>query len=996
MATKAIAGKIHHILSHLISLERQRWLIDGSVACLLVAVSIALTLLFKPLLQSTPAALLYMGVMLSSWFGGLRSGTLAIVLSTLALHYFLHEGSPWLSRTDFKIGFPVAVFVLVSLLITYLNEARLQTQKHAETSFQSWRMSEARFTRFTEANIIGIFRADLQGAIIDANDAFLQMIGYTREDLLMGRIRWDDMTPPEFAEVSANSRQELQVLGACTPFEKEYIRKDGSRVPVLLGSVLQDDHTITGFVLDLSEVKRYEIEQQRVEAALRDSETRYRYLANSIPQLVWMADSDGTMLDVNQRWTDYTGLTLEQVQREGWQHIVHPDDVSIMSEAWAIAVQLGTSYQAEGRQRRADGAYRWHLHQATPQKNALGEIVKWYGTATDIHDRKQAETEREHLLLRERYHTQQLQGLTTAALAINSALSVEEVLQVITNQAAAIIGTHQSMASITIDQNWAQAIHEVYLSDKYAKWRDVGRSTKGEGRYTCICQLSQAIRMTQAEVEAHPDWQQRDQKTGQSLPLRGWLAVPLTRRNGQNLGLIQLSDKQEGEFTETDEAILMQLAQMASIAVENARLYEAEQQARTVAEISREEAQAANRIKDEFLAVLSHELRSPLNPILGWTKLLQTRTFNAEKTAQALATIERNAKLQAQLIEDLLDVSRILRGKMVLNVSTVDLASTIEAAIETVSLAAEAKAIAVPFISSEGAPHKVQVNGDAARLQQIVWNLLTNAIKFTPTGGEVEVRLEEVIAPFPHASAYAQITVSDTGKGIHPEFLPYVFDYFRQEDGATTRKFGGLGLGLAIVRHLTEQHGGTVHVDSAGEGQGATFTIRLPLPEKQPQVSLRRGDEGTQLLPLSLPPLTGLSILVVDDEPDMRDLMATILNDHEAEIKVAASATEALMILEHWHPDILISDIGMPDMDGYMLMHEIQARSRLSKTQNSASAHGDMIAIALTAYAAEIDQQQALAAGFHSHLAKPVEPNTLIQLLVQLRAAKTPSRLTSV
>ncbi|MFQ4140648.1 ATP-binding protein [Chlorogloeopsis sp. ULAP02] len=519
-------------------------------------------------------------------------------------------------------------------------------------------------------------------------------------------------------------------------------------------------------------------DRKQAEAALQQSEERYRYLAELIPQLVWTANSEGVLLDVNQRWLNFTGLTLAQAKTAGWQTIIHPDDIPTLSQNWAAAQQTGTSYLAEGRMRRADGVYRWHLHQAMPLKDEQGQIIKWFGTATDIEEQKQLEQQRSHLLQQE--------------------------------QAA------------------------------------------------------------------------------------------------------------------------------------------------------REEAEVANRIKDEFLAVLSHELRSPLNPILGWAKLLQAGKLDEVATRRALETIERNAKLQTQLIEDLLDVSRILRGKIVLNISQINLATTIDAASETVRLAAQAKGI---HIHKNIDANAAIVSGDSARLQQVVWNLLSNAIKFTPSGGRVEIGLEYI-------DSFAQITIKDTGKGISSEFLPYVFEYFRQEDGKTTRKFGGLGLGLAIVRHLTELHGGTVNVESRGEGMGAIFRVKLPL--------MKVVEEKNQdnLSSISTFDFSQLQILIVDDEADMRDLVLTILEQYGAQVSVAASATEALALLDHFQPDILISDIGMPDIDGYMLMQQIRNRSPKQG--------GLMGAIALTAYAAEYDQKQALQAGFQQHLAKPIEPEELAQAIVAL------------
>ena len=375
---------------------------------------------------------------------------------------------------------------------------------------------------------------------------------------------------------------------------------------------------------------------------------------------------------------------------------------------------------------------------------------------------------------------------------------------------------------------------------------------------------------------------------------------------------------------------------------------------------AREEAEAANRIKDEFLAVLSHELRTPLNPILGWAKLLRSRKFDDKTADRALETIERNAKLQIQLIEDLLDVSRILQGKLTLNICPVALATTIEAAMETVRLAAQAKLIQIQTVLD---PCVGLVAGDPSRLQQVVWNLLSNAVKFTPDGGRVEVRLERI-------DSQAQIQVGDTGQGISQDFLPYVFDYFRQADSTSTRAFGGLGLGLAIVRHLVELHGGTVWAESPGEGQGTTFTVRLPLQTIPPQTKERSAQPDRTL------DLSELKILVVDDDVDSREFITFALEQYGAVARAVASAGEALEALALEKPDLLLSDIGMPEMDGYMLIRQIRA---MPPEQG-----GQICAIALSAYASQGDSQLALAAGFQKHLAKPVEPAELIAVIATL------------
>lgn len=376
------------------------------------------------------------------------------------------------------------------------------------------------------------------------------------------------------------------------------------------------------------------------------------------------------------------------------------------------------------------------------------------------------------------------------------------------------------------------------------------------------------------------------------------------------------------------------------------------------------EAEAANRIKDEFLAMLSHELRTPLTPILGWSKLLQTKKLPEKKLQEALVTIEEHAKRQAKLVDDLLDVSRIIRGKLTLNLTEVTLVAPIAAALETVHLAAEAKSIHIKTMLDVTVG---QVMGDASRLQQVFWNLLSNAIKFTTEGGSITIELERV-------NRYAQIVVKDTGQGIDTDFLPFVFDRFRQEDSSITRKFGGLGLGLAISRQIVEAHGGTIAAESPGIGGGATFTVRLPLMT----TSQKTNSELSSSVP-SLD-LSGIKVLVVEDDDGTRSFVAFALEQYNADVIAVASGQEALSALAQSKPNILVIDIGMPEVDGYTLMRQI--RSSTSEQQRK------IPAIALTAYVGEHDQKQALAAGFQMHVPKPIEPAELVAVIAQLTDKK--------
>jgi signal transduction histidine kinase/AmiR/NasT family two-component response regulator len=379
-------------------------------------------------------------------------------------------------------------------------------------------------------------------------------------------------------------------------------------------------------------------------------------------------------------------------------------------------------------------------------------------------------------------------------------------------------------------------------------------------------------------------------------------------------------------------------------------------------------AEDANRLKDEFLSTVSHELRTPLTAINGWALMLRAGRLDGAQSARALETIVRSAKSQNQLIDDLLDVSRIITGRMRLDVAPLNLGSVIKAAVETVRPAAEAKGIR---LSAQLDPAADAISGDPERLQQVVWNLLSNAVKFAPNGGRVEVRLER-------ANSHVEIIVADNGQGISPEFLPYVFERFRQEDGGTSRHRGGLGLGLAIVRHIVELHGGTVHAASEGLGKGATFTVALPIASVRAVAPDESRDKvlGGRSAPENPSALAGVRALFVDDEADAREVITMMLAQGGAEVRTAVSATEALAACDEWRPDVLISDIGMPGEDGYTLMKKLRARER--------ALGGHIPAIALTAYGRQEDRRRCLSVGYEYHIPKPVEPAELLAVVASL------------
>ncbi len=445
------------------------------------------------------------------------------------------------------------------------------------------------------------------------------------------------------------------------------------------------------------------------------------------------------------------------------------------------------------------------------------------------------------------------------------------------------------------------------------------------------------------------------------LSVRSYLAVPVVSRTGEAIGGLFFGHAETNVFSERAERIIVGIAAQAAIAIDNARLYEQAKRAVDAERAARVEVERVSIMKDEFLATLSHELRTPLNSVLGWSDMLLSQTEPDAPSRRGLETIARNARAQAQLIEDLLDMNMIVSGKIRLDVQKMDLATIIDTAIDSVRPSADARAIR---LRSTLDPLAGPVFGDPHRVQQIVWNLLTNAIKFTPKGGRVDVILRRV-------NSHVELTVSDSGMGIPGDFLPYIFERFRQADSSTTRRHGGLGLGLSIVKQLVELHGGSIRAESAGENQGSTFTVNLPL--RVLRESTDREHPRTGPMTVVKPPaivLDGIKVLVVDDEPDARELIRLLLIGAKADVLTASSADEGLSALSSFRPNVLVSDIGMPERDGYQLMRAIRS---LPPEQG-----GRTPAIALTAFARSEDRTKALLAGFQVHIAKPIEPHELI------------------
>ena len=538
----------------------------------------------------------------------------------------------------------------------------------------------------------------------------------------------------------------------------------------------------------------------------------------------------------------------------------------------------------------------------------------------------------------ERYATQ-LRQLSEASLAIYSASGFGDVLSVVADNAARIIGARQASVSAVAPHSGRVTTVALAASTNGSR---PSRSVRTSDDPSAL-HLRQPARLT---LGADGDGNVPTELI-RGRPLRGWMGVPLVARDGRALGVVQLSDKVEGDFSAEDEDLLLQLARMASTTLDNALAAEARE---------------ANRLKDEFLGVLSHELRTPLQAIFAWVDILRQRSTDAALLAQAADVVERSAQAQMRLIGDLLDVSRIARGQLQLDRDSVELAAVVRLALETVRPMATAKHVAISFGAST---EDGWVDGDATRLQQVVWNLLSNAVKFTPEGGRIEVSLVA-------AANQLVLRVRDSGPGVPAAFLPHVFERFRQADSSAARPHGGLGLGLAIVRHLVELHGGEVAAENA-PGGGAAFTVRLPRAWSHGAGGRAPGAVAAARGPTRL---DGIRVLLVEDEVDSRDALSEVLQCFGAEVEAVGSAAAALQVVQERVPDILVSDVGLPGEDGYSLIQQLRAWE--------GSRGSGLPAVALTAYARLEDRVAALRSGFDAHVHKPVEPVQLAELVKQL------------
>jgi PAS domain S-box-containing protein len=658
---------------------------------------------------------------------------------------------------------------------------------------------------------------------------------------------------------------------------------------------------------------------------LRQSEERFRLLVESVRDYaIFMLDPSGHILTWNAGAQRFKGYSADEIIGQHFSRFYPPTEVArgLPEHELQVASKVG-AFEDEGWRVRKDGSLFWANVVITAMRDAQGELVGFAKVTRDLTQRRAHE---EDLRRSEERFRLLIEGVADYAIFMldpNGRVSTwnmgaERIKGYAANE---IIGQHFSIfyPQDVRDSGWPD--HELQVAAEKGKFVDTG-------------------------------WRLR--KDGTTF----WANVTITALRddaGQLLGFAKLTR----DLTQAKRAEAMETANQ-----QREEMLDAERNARIT-------AQRATRLKDEFLATLSHELRTPLSAILGWTQLLlrAERSKGPEEQKRAIEIIDRNARAQVKLIDDLLDLSRVMTGKLRLDLHQVSLASIVEAAVDSARPSADVKGIRLKAILSS---HQDIVSADSARLQQVVWNLLTNAIKFTPKGGQVQVLLQRV-------NSHLELSVSDTGIGIPVNYLPHVFDRFSQKDSSTTRVFGGLGLGLAICKQLVELHGGSIRAASLGEGRGATFSVQLPLsiaqlndrsgPRVHPTAETQTGEM------VSLPRLEEVHVFVVDDEPDARELLRTVLQDQGAKVTTFASAEDALVALNTTKPTVLVCDIGMPKMDGYQLIRTLRAAE---------SRRERIPALALTAFARAEDRKRSLVAGYQAHLAKPFDVGELILVVADL------------
>lgn len=983
-------------------------------------ISTSAALLIKLVLRATlgleaPFLLFFVAIVVSAWFGGLAAGVLAAVLSTaFAWGFFL---TPLVSVDPFNPNelMKVAIFLAEGIAVSALCATLLTLRNRVQTNPQRVRRSQASEQLLMDSvSDFAIFLLDSSGRIVDWTPGIRNLFGYSAEEIIGKSI--DIIFTPEdqAAGVPGDELKKAHARGVA-PDERWQVRKDGSRL-FASGSVTPlhgPDGQFSGFAKILRDNTRQKLAEDALRKAHDELDLRVQQrtadlaqanvllkqqieerigaddalqvqqeflnaVLDSLDDGIVACDIDGVVNFMNRAAQQFYGvdesISLSSIAspHTAAYALYHTDEQTpVLPEETPLARALKgeTVRDVEVVIAPKGGPRRRVLVNGRALLDAHGNMIGAVVAVHDISATVMAAEERFHRKREEVMRRYAEEGerrarlLSEVSAALVSSLDCERTLQSVAR--ICVPGFADWCAVYVVDEGEIRRLGFKHANqEKTLKLQQLQRRHPFDPNMTAG--VANVIRSGQPEIysEITDDViakMTRSPEVAEEIKRLGFnsvIVVPLSARD-HVLGAVALAiTESDRRYDSKDLAFAAELAARAGMAVDNARLYRS--------------AQEASRTKDEFLATVSHELRTPLTAMLGWVRMMRSGKLPDDAFEHGLAVIERNAKSQAKLVDDLLDVARIISGKLQMNVRAVDLPSVIEAAMESIRPAADAKKIS---LKSSLHPADQPLFGDPDRLQQVMWNLLSNAVKFTPPGGRVDISVE-------HSPSEATIRVSDTGRGISAEFLPYVFERFRQSESSITRSHPGLGLGLAIVRHLVELHGGTVSAESAGEGAGATFTVTLPMRPQVPVTSAPHGWAGSP--PLAKTPvqsqggaqasqtLSGLHVLLVEDEPDAREVIKLVLEQCGALVTDVSSVREALNEVENAPPDVLISDIAMPDEDGYSLMRKLRERgSRLP-------------AAALTALAKEEDRARAMAEGFKAHLSKPVDPGELTAVVASL------------
>ena len=845
--------------------------------------------------------------------------------------FWRRDGTPF--HVEYTSNPTIEDGVVKGAVVTFID---VSERVRAEVALRD---SEARKSAIMASAIDAILTIDRAGLIVDFNAAAERMFGFRREDVV-GREMAGLIIPPALREMHRRGLARCVETGEGRILDKRIeiaaLRADGSEIPVELTVTAipgGGQSAFTGFIRDITDRKL-------AEATLRASQEEQRLLAEAIPQQVWTARPDGTLDYVNARVSEYFGRSRDEIIGEGWMDVVHADDLALTLERWKHALATGEPYEVEFRLPRADGAYRWNLSRALPLRDASGAVVKWFGTNTDITERKLGEEERERAA-----HRSAL--LAEASAILSASLDYETTLNNVVRLAVPGIadwctvelidadGEIRGVAAAHVDPSKIALAAE--LRRRFPPQRD---DPSGVAHVLRTGDPELYPKMDEALLRAVSKGQEHFALL-QALQLHSAMVVPM-RIGTQTIGALTMIRESDTAFTEDDLTFAQDLAMRAALSVENSRLYSA--------------AQRANAAKDRFFAVLSHELRTPLNPVLMTVSAMESDPTLPEPVRADIAMIRRNVELEARLIDDLLDLTRISNGKLTLDRRIVDTHELLDYAVHIVRSDGSISQAPLTLDLRATEPH---TDGDPARLQQIFWNLLKNAVKFTPPTGTVTVRSTN---PEP---GQLLIEVIDTGRGIEPTALPQIFDAFQQEQLADRAPAGGLGLGLAISKALAELHGGRLTASSQGRDTGATFTFSVPSRAPAPAAPTIR------TTPESIP--AQLRILVVEDHEATAAVMARLLGRRGHAVQVAHTVQSALAAAAQHPFDLVLSDLGLPDGSGFELMKQLR------------DLHG-LRGIALSGYGRELDQQRSREAGFLTHLTKPVDLPRLLAALAEIGA----------